>query len=231
MTDSGEKTETYRQILKLDRRSKVFALLAEELCAAGKWEEAAEVCKKGLLFHPDHLRSRTLLGWALMEMGEADQSERIFRQAAEDIRKNSVIFKLLSEFATMSGNIENAGQYAGIYEAFQVANAARSEADSPVELHLEPVLPPNDEASELEKFKTEAIEELQGQDMDTGSLEYPAEPPPDMESKPLGLVDILVRLDQRIEGRFVDKAQPAAILLEEDKNMLKQKIVAVLSQF
>ena len=97
----------------------MFALLAEGLCAAGESEEAAKVCKEGLLFHPDHLRSRVLLGWALIEMGEADESKRILLEAVEDIRKNTIIFKLLSELSTFSGNAESASEYAGIYDAFQ----------------------------------------------------------------------------------------------------------------
>jgi tetratricopeptide (TPR) repeat protein len=205
-------------MLKLDRRSRVFALLAEELCAAGKWEEAAEVCKKGLLFHPDHLGSRALLGQALKETGETDQSKRIFLQAAEDIRKISFIFNLLSEFAAASGNNEIAGQYAGIYEAFQASGAVGSEAILPVEPHPAPALPPNEEASEL----GEATEELQ-------VLNAAADSPQDNDFKPLGLEDILLHLTQRIEGRFPKKIQPARIFSEEDKIMLKQKIVAVLS--
>ena len=78
MADSADNIQKYREILELDPRSRVFALLAEELCAAGRWEEAAEVCKKGLLFHPDNLRARVLLGWALMEMGETGESDRVF---------------------------------------------------------------------------------------------------------------------------------------------------------
>ncbi len=132
MADSADNIQTYRQMLKLDRRSRVFALLAEELCAAGQWEEAAEVCKKGLLFHPDHLRSRVLLGWALMEMGEAGQSERILLNAVEDIRKNAIIFKLLSEFAAFSGNTQSAGEYARIYEAFQTPGPARDGSPHPL---------------------------------------------------------------------------------------------------
>jgi len=228
MTDSGDTIETYRQMLKLDRTSRVFALLAEELCAAGKWEEAAKVCKKGLVYHPDHLRSRALLGWALMEMGEADRSERIFLQAADDIRKNAVIFKLLSELATASGNIESAGQYADIYEAFQAAGAARSRVGPEVELHPQPASPPDKELSELEKFRAEAIEELQGQDMVTDALEEPGDLSEELAPKPLSLEDILVHLVQRIEGRFTKKDRPAAILSEEDKIMLKEKVVAVL---
>ena len=161
MADSVDKMETYRQVLKLDRRSRVFALLAEELCAAGEWEEAADVCKNGLLFHPNSLRSRVLLGWALMKIGEVDQSERILLKAAEEIRKNSIVFKLLSELATASGNVERAGEFAGIYEAFRSSRVARGE-HSP-----EPVLPLAREASELESFKAEALEQLQEQDSET----------------------------------------------------------------
>ena len=67
MADSAGSIRKYREILQLDPGSRVFGMLAEELCAVGEWEEAAEVCGKGLLFHPDHMRARMLLGWALTE--------------------------------------------------------------------------------------------------------------------------------------------------------------------
>jgi len=230
MTDPADKIETYREVLKLDRRSRVFALLAEELCAAGKWEEAAEVCKNGLLFHPNSLRSRVLLGWALMEMGEADQSERILLKAAEDIRKNSIIFKLLTEFATASGNVESAGEYSRIYEAFQNSgDAARCEIGAPAEPPSEPVLPTDREASELDNFKAQAIEELQEQEEDPDGGKVSSEFPLRNGTHRIGLDDILVHLSQRIDGRFTRTAAPSTILSEEDKDLLKQKIVEVLS--
>lgn len=185
MADSDDNIQTYRQMLKLDRRSRVFALLAEQLCAALKWEEAAEVCKKGLLFHPDHLRARVLLGWALMEMGDASQSERILLKAVEDIRKNAITFKLLSESAASSGNTQSAVEYARIYGAFQTLGPARGEIAPPLTSDIAPEL------------KSE----------------------PD---------EILMHLVQRIEGRIIHHGPPAAILSEDDKNMLKEKIVAVL---
>jgi tetratricopeptide (TPR) repeat protein len=226
MADSADKIQTYRQMLKLDSRSRVFTLLAEELCAAGQWEEAAEVCKKGLLFHPDHLRSRALLGWALMEMDDASQSERILLNAVEDIRKNVIIFNLLSEFATFSGDTQSALEYARIYEAFQTPGPAQGEIASPPEIdHLEPVCPPKKEVSEWDNFKAEAIEELPGAER----LETSAQLAQDIDpGSQIGFEAILVHLAQRIEGRIIQNAAPAAILSEDDKNMLKEKIMALL---
>jgi len=226
MADSADNIQTYRQMLKLDRRSRVFAPLAEQLCVAGEWKEAAEVCKKGLLFHPDHLRSRVLLGWALMEMGETSQSERILLNVVEDIRKSAISFKLLSEFATISGNTKIAGEYARIYEAFQPPGPDQGEVASPPELdQSEPACPPEKEVSEWDNFKAEAIEELQDTvSQEISSLLTPVIGP----ASKVGLEDILMHLVQRIDGRLIHKAVPAAILSEDDKNMLKEKIVAVL---
>jgi tetratricopeptide (TPR) repeat protein len=231
MADPANNIQTYRQMLKVDRRSRVFALLAEELCAAGQWEEAAEVCKKGLLFHPDHLRSRVLLGCAFMEMGEADQSERILLGVVDDIRRNSIAFKLLSEFATFSGDPKSAEEYARIYEVLQTTGAAPGANASPPELdRMEEVFPPEKEAIELDDFKAEDIEDLQGASMDAASAKTSAQPAPQIESNnhKVGLEDVLAQLVQRIEGRFPKRVLPGAILSEDDKSMLKQKIVEAL---
>jgi hypothetical protein len=213
MTGSADNIQTYREMLKLDPRSRVFVLLAEELCAACEWEQVAEVCKEGLMYHPDHLRARVLLGWALMEMGEAEQSEQILLESVEDIRKNSIIFKLLSEFAIFSGNPESAAEYARIYEAFESTCAAGlppSEPDSATKK----------EASQWDDFKAEAIEELQGPDQDIAGPETPVK---------IGVEDILGHLSQRIEGRCTREAAPIVILSEEDRNFLKQELTAALS--
>jgi len=226
MAGSADTIQTYSDMLKVDPRSHVFALLAEELCAAGQWEQAVAVCKKGLHFHPDHLRSRVLLGWALIELGEADKSERVLLKAVEDIRKNTIIFKLLSELATFSGDAGSAGEYARIYEAFQTQDAVPS---PPGTDQLEPVAQLKKEASDLDDFKAEAIEELQGLDMDTLCQEVTAQSKPEMAPHPkIGFAEILTLLAQRFEERFTEQAQPAAILSEDDKNMLRQKLFAGL---
>jgi len=162
-----------------------------------------------------------------MEMGEAGQSERILLKVVEDIRKSAISFKLLSEFAAFSGNTQSAREYARIYDAFQTPGPALGgTAPSPELDQLEPARPPEKEVSEWDNFKAEAVEELKG----TVSQEISDRITPDIEPESkIGLEEILMHLAQRIEGRLIQKALPAAILSEDDKNMLREKIVAVLS--
>ena len=223
MTGSADTIQQYREMLKLDPRSRVFTLLAEELCAAGQWEEAAAVCEEGLHFHPEHLRSQVLLGWAFIEMGESDKSEQVLLKVVEDFRNNTIIFKMLSELATFSGNAQSASEYARIYEAFQTSDAV----PLPVERPIEPAVPSKKAASEWDVLKAEAIEELHGPDVDTVYPEVAAEPSQEMAPRPkTDLGEILSNLVQRLEGRFPGKEQPAAILSEDDRNMLRQALLA-----
>lgn len=234
MADSADNILTYRQMLKVDRRSRVFTLLAEELCAAGEWEEAARVCKQGLLFHPDHLRSRVLLGWALMEMGKSEQAERILLAVVEDIRKNSISFRLLSEFATHSGDAERAGEYARIYEAFHLPCAAPEEIRPPEEAERgEVALTPEEKAEERDDLEAGATEEIEEPGLAAPEAEeeivVQAAPEVNPEPKP-GLDEILARLVQRIEERFDrEKDVPAAILSEDDREFLREKTLAALT--
>ena len=107
----------YREMLKIDPASSVFAPLAEELCAAGEWEEAAQVCAKGLEHHPFHLRARVLLGWALWETGRPAEAEAELRRAADELRKNGTAFRILSEIALQSGDAGAAKHFSEIHEA------------------------------------------------------------------------------------------------------------------
>ncbi len=248
MADSVDNIQTYRQMLKVDRRSRVFALLAELLCAAGQWEEASEVCRKGLIFHPDHLRARVLLGWALMEMGDVHDSERILLTAVDEMRKNVIAFKLLAKFAVFSDDAQGAGEYSRIYEAFMALGSAEGATAPPPEAgRREPALPSKTEVSEPDSFKVETTKEPPGmvsQDIPAPvtpviedrpqaepkvSQDIPAPVTPVIENRPQAEPDeILMHLVQRIEGRFHQKALPDAILSEDDKKMLKEEIVAVL---
>jgi hypothetical protein len=105
-----------------------------------------------------------------------------------------------------------------------------------------PALPPEKEDADWNDFKAQAIEELKEPFMEVPdipsqiALEQAIDraisqivPGTDSES-PLELEGILFHLVQRIEGRFTRKAPPAAILSEDDKNMLREKIVAALTR-
>ncbi|MGC9195577.1 MAG: tetratricopeptide repeat protein [Syntrophobacteraceae bacterium] len=127
MADLADNINKYKEILEIDPRSQVFVLLAEDLCSAGHWQEAIAVCRKGLHFYPDHMSARVQLGRALKEVDQNEESERILSGVAEEIRKSSLAFKLLSEIAAASGKEENSTEYAGIYQALTSSGPARIE--------------------------------------------------------------------------------------------------------
>jgi predicted Zn-dependent protease len=121
----------YEELLELDPRSEVFAFFAEELCSQKSWAEAVRICRQGLIFHPLHIRGRMLLGWALKELGEGDQAEKVLMEAAEEIRKNALTFSLLAEIADKAGKVERAETFKDIFQSLQ-AMAAEQQA-APVE--------------------------------------------------------------------------------------------------
>ena len=93
----------YEELLKLDPGSIAFAPLAEELCYRGFWEGAVKVCRQGLTHHPQHLRGRVLLGWALKELGESDEAEKVLVEVEGEVQKNALLFRLLAELAKKAG--------------------------------------------------------------------------------------------------------------------------------
>ncbi len=234
MAGSADKTQIYREMLKLDPHSRVFSLLAEELSATGEWEEVAEVCRKGLKIYPDHLRARVLLGWALMEMGEAEDSERVLTEIENEIRKNSIVFKLLSEFAIFAGNMDRANQFARMYEVFESADAAPQPAPQALpqtgvkaapEPAPEPAAEPAAQAAPEPAPRAERKETAPAPE----PVEEPAKPQP-VEAPPKRLERTLSGLADRLESRLSKKAdEPSSILETDDKDFLKETILAGLT--
>ena len=121
----------YEELLELDPRSEDFVLFAEQLCLQESWAEAARICREGLTFHPLHLRGRMLLGWALRELGECDEAEKVLMEAAEEIRNNALTFSLLAEIAESAGKVERAETFMNIFRSL---HALVSEQVAPVEV-------------------------------------------------------------------------------------------------
>ena len=109
----------YQELLKLDPSSKAFAFVAEELCSGGLWEEAVNVCRQGLIFHPQHLRGRVLLGWALKELGKIDEAEKVLTEVEQEVQENALGFKLLAEFAERAGDAGRTERFLNICHSLQ----------------------------------------------------------------------------------------------------------------
>lgn len=252
MASSTDSIQLYRQMLKLDPDSRVFALLAEELCSAGRWEEAADVCRKGLQSHPDHLRSRVLLGWALMEMGEADESGAVLQQIVEEICHSSMIFKLLSEFATFSGDPDRAAAFFKVYDAFQAPNIqmpesgvtvapvfaseAASEATAGITETEERKRPLETSGAAVFEAVEPAVEQMAEsvavsppeRVLMEVELDAPEEAEPPAVKSP-GLSGILAGLADAIELRFSAAPSLPPMLSGADKDFLKRAIMGELA--
>ena len=111
--------EQYDELLKVDPGSEAFASWAEQLCDQGLWAEAVRVCREGLTFYPRDLRGRVLLGWALKELAEYGEAEKILMEAAGEIQKNALAFGLLSEFAERAGKVDQAKTFRDVCQDLQ----------------------------------------------------------------------------------------------------------------
>jgi hypothetical protein len=118
--------QRYEEMLRIDPGSRVFELLAEELCSRGLWAEAVRVCRQGLTFHPDHIRGSVLLGWALKESGEVNEAEKVLIAAEMEIRKNAMVFKLLARIAESADEPDRAESLMNTWRNLQPGTLVRA---------------------------------------------------------------------------------------------------------
>jgi hypothetical protein len=88
MAENPRIEELRRRVLA-DPASIAFAALAEEFRRVGRYEDAIETCRTGLLRHPAYLSARVTLGRALIETGDfegaREQLETVLRSAPENL--------------------------------------------------------------------------------------------------------------------------------------------------
>jgi hypothetical protein len=115
---SADEVTAYKTLLKHDPRSLIFAMLADALCSQGRWAEAVEVCEQGLIFHPQYLRARVLLGWALWELGEPNEAHVVLSGAREELEKNALLYRVLSKIVA-SEDPQKSEEYLELYRKLQ----------------------------------------------------------------------------------------------------------------
>jgi hypothetical protein len=150
--------QRFEEMLKIDPGSRVFELLAEELCSRGLWTEAVRVCRQGITFHPDHIRGRILLGWALKESGEVNEAEKILMAAEMEIRKNAMVFKLLARIAENADEPERAESLMNTWRNLQPGTLVRgapssSQSSPPSEVRSEKPAVPGLLTSLIQRFE------------------------------------------------------------------------------
>ncbi len=98
-----DRLDWYREVLREDPRSRLFVVLGEELCESGFWDQAIEVCRQGLAYHPDSLRGQVLLGRALLESGRSAEAHAVLIEAHRAIADNAILYRLLARMVEAGG--------------------------------------------------------------------------------------------------------------------------------
>jgi tetratricopeptide (TPR) repeat protein len=103
-----DRLEWYEEILKAESTSSLFADLAELLYEDGRFEEAVEVCQKGLIAHPYHLKGELYLGLALLALGKKKDAFESLKAVEGKIRIYARLFEALAVIHKENGNNEEA---------------------------------------------------------------------------------------------------------------------------
>lgn len=93
----AKKIEKYRMILEADPGSMVFVELAKALIDASSFDEAIDVCHKGLENHPDSIVGHVLWGRALIGKGEPAEAMDEFDKAVALDPENPYAYNLIGE--------------------------------------------------------------------------------------------------------------------------------------
>ena len=85
----GSRIEDLRRRVDADPTSIAFAALAEEYRRLGQFQEAVDVCRRGLERHPAYLSAKVTLARALIELSQLDEAQReldeVLRIAPENL--------------------------------------------------------------------------------------------------------------------------------------------------
>jgi tetratricopeptide (TPR) repeat protein len=144
-----EKSEFYRELLRIDSSSKVFYPLAVLLFEARHLDETAKILRQGLTAHGDHLEARLLLVETLEQLGlnaeaaaEADKVISIlsrfpafWRIWASQAGKDSKDLALALNFLANHFKGQTLSWAELIQSAFEVLSQAQRPSDSLEKLH------------------------------------------------------------------------------------------------
>ena len=107
--------------METDPASVAFAALAEEYRRAGRFQEAVDVARTGLVQHPVYLSARVTLGRALVELGALDEARQEFELVLRTAPENLAAIRGLAEIHHRGGQTSEGAEHyqAALDEAAQ----------------------------------------------------------------------------------------------------------------
>jgi tetratricopeptide (TPR) repeat protein len=198
-----DELEVYQQMLSKDPSSQVFIYLAEALWEREMYEEAIEICTKGLRLRPHDLRARVILGLSYLRTGALDRAETELLKAKEMLEINAVIYQNLAELYDKKGDSEQAYHYQKLFEAIHYSAVAGKEtevAEAGAESVAEEVLP--EDAEMMDTITLAELYEQQGH-VDKAIEVYRKilESSPDTEEVEARLAELEKRIGYPPQGR------------------------------
>lgn len=108
----NQRIEDLRRRVQNDPASIAFAQLAEEYRRAGRFQDAADVCRAGLEIHPGYLSARVTLGRALIELDQQDDAQNELELVLASAPENLAALRGVAEILHHRGALAEAlGHY------------------------------------------------------------------------------------------------------------------------
>jgi tetratricopeptide (TPR) repeat protein len=210
--DNPRLLELRRRVLA-DPASIAFAQLAEECRRAGHTEEAVDVCRAGLVHHPDYLSARVTLGRALVVLGRLDEAQAEFTVVLTNAPDNLAAIRALAEVHQKKGQLHEAlTQYKRALELAKFDPDIENEVQR-IDSMLAPAAP-----AEKKEAPPVSIEDLF--DFDT-LLEQLGEPTAPVASAPAEPVAATPSVVEQVELK-ADQADPFSRLEQQLRDMEQQ---------
>jgi tetratricopeptide (TPR) repeat protein len=116
---SEDRVAQLERRVQADPTSVAFAALAEEYRRVGRYQDAVDVSRKGLVRHPAYLSARVTLGRALLEMNVLNEAREEFEIVLRTAPENLAAIRGLAEIHHRGGQTHDSAEH---YEA-ALANA------------------------------------------------------------------------------------------------------------
>lgn len=102
------RIDDLRRRIQNDPASIAFAQLAEEYRRVGRYEDAVDICRRGLQGHPGYLSARVTLARALLQVGQIDEAQSELQQVLHTAPQNLAAVRGLAEIHQRRGRFAEA---------------------------------------------------------------------------------------------------------------------------
>jgi cellulose synthase operon protein C len=138
----GSRIEDLRRRVDADPTSIAFAALAEEYRRLGQFEEAVNVCRRGLERHPAYLSAKVTLARALIELSQLDEAQRELDEVLRIAPENLAAIRARADVHHRRGFLPEAFDFDAAQREAEREATAQAPTEAPVEEARVPVPEP-----------------------------------------------------------------------------------------